>query len=154
MASLLDSGILLRLVNADDQSHPIVKQAVDILIADNEELWIATQNIAELWNVATRPIANNGLALPPAEIARLYDETIAPICGVLTEAESHPVVFRRLLKQYDVVGKQVHDARLVASMLTWQIDSILTLNERNFRRYEPEGISVLTPSSIVNSPSS
>ena len=154
MACLLDSGILLRLINADDEAHLIIRQAVDTLIAGRDELWITTQNIAELWNVATRPVVNNGLALSPTQVAKLYDETIAPVCGILTEAESHPDVFRRLLKQYNVVGKQVHDARLLASMLTWQIDSILTLNERNFRRYEPEGISVLTPPSILNSTSS
>jgi hypothetical protein len=57
-----------------------------------------------------------------------------------------------LLAQYNVVGKQVHDARLVAIMRAWQIGSILTLNERNFRRFEPEGIVVLTPSSLTGSP--
>ena len=149
MACLLDTGILLRLIDADDPLHLITRQAVDILIGRGEELWITTQNIAELWNVATRPVANNGLALPTNEVAKLYDETIAPACGVLIDADSHPDVFTRLLKQYTIVGKQVHDARLVASMLTWQIDRILTLNERNFRRYEPGGITVITPSSIV-----
>jgi predicted nucleic acid-binding protein len=153
MSVLLDTGILLRFVDEKDSQHSLIRTVVVMFSERGEELWITTQNIAELWNVATRPVANNGLALSPTQVAKLYDETIAPVCGVLTEAESHPDVFRRLLKQYDVVGKQVHDARLLASMLTWQIDSILTLNERNFRRYEPEGISVLTPSSMLNSAS-
>jgi hypothetical protein len=39
----------------------------------------------------------------------------------------------------------VHDARLAAMMLAWQVDSILTLNDRDFRRYEPEGIQVMNP---------
>ena len=29
-------------------------------------------------------------------------------------------------------------------MLTWNVENILTLNERNFKRYEPEGIAVVT----------
>src|SRR5437588_10486007 len=123
MSVLLDTGILLRFVDEKDSQHTIIRTVVEMLSERGEELWITTQNIAELWNVATRPVANNGLALSPTEVAKLYDETIAPVCGVLTEAESHPDVFRRLLKQYDVVGKQVHDARLLASLLTWQIDS-------------------------------
>ena len=49
-----------------------------------------------------------------------------------------------------VSGKQVHDARLVAMMLAWQIDSILTLNDRDFRRYEPEGIRIVTPDSLTS----
>jgi hypothetical protein len=60
---------------------------------------------------------------------------------------------KRLLAAYNVVGKQVHDARLVAMMLTWQVDKILTLNDRNFRRFEPEGISVVTPTSLIAAPS-
>ena len=71
------------------------------------------------------------------------------MCGVLTETDSLPDVLKRLLTQYGVVGKQVHDARLVGMMLTWQVDTILTLNERNFRRYEPEGITIIEPSSII-----
>jgi hypothetical protein len=46
------------------------EQAVDTLITRQEDLLITTQNIAELWNVATRPIANNGLALSAAEVAK------------------------------------------------------------------------------------
>jgi predicted nucleic acid-binding protein len=149
MPYLLDTGILLRLINVQDSLHADVEQAVDTLIARQEELLIATQNLAELWNVATRPVANNGLALSPAAILTLYEETIEPICSVVAELDTAPGVFKRLLTQYNVVGKQVHDARLVALMLTWQIENVLTLNDRDFRRYETEGVVVVTPDSVT-----
>jgi predicted nucleic acid-binding protein len=149
MAVLLDTGILLRLVDAQDSRHAIVEQAVDTLIVRQEDLLVTTQNIAELWNVATRPVVNNGLALSPGEIARLYADTIEPMSAVLTETDALPDEFKRLLTQYGVIGKQVHDARLVAMMLTGRVNTILTLNERNFRRFEPEGITILTPASLV-----
>jgi len=149
MATLLDTGILLRVVDKKDSQHALVEEAVDRLIARQEDLVIATQNIAELWNVATRPFANYGLALSPTAVAKLYEDTIEPVCAVLVETKFLPVVFRRLLTQYNVIGKQVHDARLVAMMLVWQVESILTLNDRDFRRFEPEGIQVVTPESIV-----
>jgi predicted nucleic acid-binding protein len=138
MATLLDTGILLRLVDKKDAQHALVEEAVDILIARQEDLVITTQNIAELWNVATRPLANNGLALSPTDVAKLYEETIDPLCAVLVETKFLPVVLRRLLTQYSVIGKQVHDARLVAMILVWQVDRLLTINDRDFRRYEPE----------------
>jgi hypothetical protein len=53
------------------------------------------------------------------------------------------------VEEYDVIGKQVHDARLVAVMLAWQIENLLTLNDRHFRRFEPEGIAIVTPSDLV-----
>jgi hypothetical protein len=39
----------------------------------------------------------------------------------------------------------VHDARIVAMMLTCGVARILTLNERDFARYAPEGIVVINP---------
>ncbi len=151
MGYLLDSGILLRLIDKNDALHRLVEDAVDSLIVRQETLLIATQNTAELWHVATRPIANNGLALPPSTVLKLYDETIVPICAVVAERETVHGHFTRLLAQYGVVGKQVHDARLVAMMLAWQIENILTLNDRDFRRYEPEGIKAVSPAELVAS---
>ena len=151
MAYLRDTGILLRLINLRDSNHAEVENAVDSLIIRQEELLIATQNLAELWNVATRPIANNGLALLPVAVLQLYEDTIEPICSVVAELEAVHTIFRQLLTKYDVVGKQVHDARLVAMMLAWKIENVLTLNDRDFRRYEPEGITVVTPADIVRS---
>jgi hypothetical protein len=107
------------------------------------------QNIAEFWNVATRPVANNGLGLSPAEVAKAYEDTIEPVCAVLIEQDSLPNVFNRLLIQYAIVGKQVHDARLVAMMLVWQVENVLTLNDRDFQRFSPEGITIVTPASIA-----
>jgi predicted nucleic acid-binding protein len=150
MPTLLDTGILLRLVDKEDAFHAPVEDAVDTLIMRQEELLITTQNIAELWNVATRPIANNGLALSPAAIAKLYEDTIAPMCQVLPEPDTLADELKRLLIQYGAIGKQVHDARLVAMMLVWQVENLLTLNDRDFRRYEPEGIKIFTPASLVS----
>jgi hypothetical protein len=133
-------------------STSLVQTAFAALGNRRDDLYLTTQNIAELWNVATRPIANNGLDLTPAAIAQSFQQAIEPFCKVIIETDTLPTEFRRLLLQYGVVGKQVHDARLVAMMLVWQVESILTLNDRDFRRYEPEGITVVTPASLASSP--
>lgn len=119
-----------------------------LLIRGREELYITTQNVAEFWNVATRPVANNGLALAPEAAGKLFDDAISAICTILPERDDVPAQLRRLLSQHQVVGKQVHDARLVALMLSWQVENILTLNARNFRRFESEGIAVVEPAAI------
>jgi hypothetical protein len=36
-------------------------------------------------------------------------------------------------------------------MLSWQVENVLTLNDRDFRRYEPEGITIVAPASLVTS---
>lgn len=149
MTYLLDTGILLRLVDKQDRQHALVNAAVGLLGNRGESLVIATQNVAELCNVVTRPIANNGLGLTPNHAVDLLKHEIEPICSVLAEPAPVYTELKRLVASYGVIGKQIHDARLVAMMLVWQIDSILTLNDRDFRRYEPEGITISTPASVV-----
>lgn len=145
MAHLLDTGILLRLVDARDVQHAAVLGALARLGDQAEPLLIATQNVAEFCNVLTRPIAANGLGLSSKEAIQFLNRDIHSICEVLPENDRVYDEFLRLIAQYDVVGKQVHDARLVAMMLTWHVDNLLTLNDRHFRRYEPEGIVIVTP---------
>jgi predicted nucleic acid-binding protein len=148
MRYLIDTGILLRIIDEKDRRHQFVQSAFETLGSQRHDLYVTTQNIAELWNVATRPIANNGLNLSPTTVSQLIQQAIKPFVTMLIEQDTLPAEFRRLLETYGVVGKQVHDARLVAMMLTWQIPNLLTLNERNFRRFEPEGITITTPESL------
>lgn len=149
MAYLLDTGILLRFVDDRDALHPVVQEAVETLVGRKEELYAATQNIGEFWNVATRPTSNNGLGLPSGEVLRLIESGIETVSGIMLDVNATYSEFKRIVSKYNVVGKQVHDARLVALMLTRKIDTILSLNARDFRRYEPEGITILTPSDLI-----
>jgi predicted nucleic acid-binding protein len=149
MAYLLDTGILLRLANKQEKHYSAIRTAIGSLIRRRERLVIATQNAAEFGNVVTRPVANNGFGRSPAEAVETLEREIEPICTILGETESSYVHLKRLVAAYNVSGKQVHDARLVALMLACQIENILTLNDRDFRRYEPEGIGVVTPDSLA-----
>jgi predicted nucleic acid-binding protein len=152
MAYLLDTGILLRLVDAKDPFHAVVRQAVQVLAAQQEELFITNQNVAEFWNVATRPVGDNGLGLPVATVVDLLENIIEPICAVLIETDSFFAEFKRLGRKYEFRGKRAHDARLVAMMRCWNLDKIVTLNDKDFRRYEPEGIVVVPPQSLSAAP--
>jgi predicted nucleic acid-binding protein len=105
MSYLLDTGVLLRLVDNRDAQHPLIRAAVRELIRRADDLVITTQNIAEFSNVATRPVANNGLGLPPASAVELLTRDIEPLCSVLPEKGTLPAEFKRLLTQYNVVGK-------------------------------------------------
>jgi hypothetical protein len=91
------------------------------------------------------------LGLAPQSALTLFEREIEPACSILVEPASVFGRFKRLIAKYSVTGKQVHDARLVAMMLAWQIENVLTLNDRGFRRYEPEGIQVVTPESLAAS---
>ena len=55
-----------------------------------------------------------------------------------------------LPSDYGVSGVQVHDARLVATMLVHDVTHILTFNTQDFIRYRPEGIIAIDPSKEIN----
>lgn len=144
MLCLLDTGILLRFVDHQDLLHSKVKDSVRTLRNRGTGLVTTTQNLAEFWNVATRPVANNGLGLPVSNVINLIEQIIDPLGRRLNETEQAYIELKRLGKAYGFGGKQVHDARLVAMMLAGKVESILTLNTRDFQRYLSEGIVVLS----------
>lgn len=149
MAYLLDTGILLRFVDSRDGLHPTVVEALAKLGDRQETLVITMQNISEFCNVLTRPISANGMGLSPSDAIEFIERDIEPICTVVADLSDAYDELKHLIRIYQVSGKQVHDARLVAMMLAWQIDNILTLNDRDFRRYEAEGIKIVTPANLI-----
>jgi predicted nucleic acid-binding protein len=149
MPVLLDTGILLRaFVPADPDCGPI-RSALRQLRRQNEELFTTFQNVAEFYNVSTRPVtARGGYGLPVKTVeARVaFIERLGPR---MIENDDVYRQWKRLISNYKVTGVAVHDARLVAMMLAHGVGRVLTVNDRDFRRYEPEGIGVLTPQMLV-----
>jgi predicted nucleic acid-binding protein len=57
--------------------------------------------------------------------------------------------WKRIVAQHDVQGVKVYDARLVAIMTVYGVDSVLTFNIADFKRYS--NITALHPSSLLSS---
>ena len=145
MLLLADTNILLRLTEPSDPEYLTVRGAVETLAGRGENLCYASQNLVEFWNLCTRPIAGNGFGLTSGETdsrARLIESAFR----FLPDTELVHTEWRRLVLEYSVAGAQVHDARLVASMLVHGVTSILTLNDRDFARYS--GISAVHPRAL------
>ncbi len=60
MLILVDSGILLRLMERADPQHGVIRHAIRTHTARGDELVTAFQNVAEFWNVCTRPTTSRG----------------------------------------------------------------------------------------------
>jgi predicted nucleic acid-binding protein len=150
MPYLLDTGILLRLF---DRAHPdfaAIRGAVRILKSRQEQLYTTQQNIAEFWNVSTRPsTARGGLGLAAAKLPPRV-MFIERLCALLGCGPAAYLGWKQLVVNYGVTGASVHDARIVAVMLAHNIPNILTLNPQDFRRYP--SITVVEPIDILSSP--
>jgi len=66
------------------------------------------------------------------------DAALADIEGIFSVLPDTPAIYvqwRRLVVVYGVMGVNVHDARLVATMLVYNLTHILTFNTKDFNRY-------------------
>jgi hypothetical protein len=93
----------------------------------------------------TRPLTRNGLGLTVVEAER---EVRAIEAGMTLLPDSGAVYWewRRIIVQYGVLGVQVHDARLAASMYVHGVDHILTLNVTDFSRFS--GLTAVHPGNV------
>lgn len=116
--------------------------ALATLSRQEERLVVAVQNIAELWNVATRPAVKNGLGLSIEE-ANTVILKIEYLFDLLHETEESYKIWRHLTLEYRVHGVKAHDTRLVSVMKANEVTQILTFNTSDFTRYP--GIEAIHP---------
>jgi predicted nucleic acid-binding protein len=144
MSVLVDTSVLGRLANKLDPSHGSAQASVAKLRGLGETLHITPQNLIEFRNFATRPVAANGLGLTPVEAAKLS----ASFEAMFSMSNETPAIYRawrNLVDTLGAIGKQVHDARLVAVCHVHNVDKVLTFNVAHFARFAaaPPGIVVI-----------
>jgi predicted nucleic acid-binding protein len=145
MSFLVDTNILLRSAQPTHSLSAQATRAVSSVMRRGETLFFCSQNIAEFWNVATRPSDRNGLGYTPAEA---WQELLS-IEGLLTLLPDSPGIYtewKRLVKDYEIQGVSVYDARLVAVMQVYGVEQILTFNIDDFRRYR--NVRAVHPASL------
>ena len=134
MNYLVDTNILLRLVQTLSPHHAEAKNAVDKLLKRGDTLFITLQNISEFWNVCTRPADKNGLGFSVAETdAELLK--LEQVFDLLPDTIDVYKNWRELVVNHSVLGIQVHDAKIAAAMKTHNIQNLLTFNAKDFKRY-------------------
>jgi len=110
---------------------------------------VTPQNLVEFRNVATRPVSLNGLGLAPpdAEAKAAGFEAAFPL---LPETPDIFPLWKAVVAALAVVGKQVHDARLVAVCHAHGVTNLLTFNVSHFARLATfgTGITVVDPASV------
>lgn len=145
MSVLVDTNILLRSIQPNHPFHLSAVKAVTRLLDENETVFFTLQNIAEFWNVATRPLDRNGLGLRMAEVLHEVEE-IEQLLSFLPDSPAVYGEWKRLVSLNNVRGVRVHDAHLVASMKAHHVSRILTFDPDDFSGFS--GIEVLDPKSL------
>jgi predicted nucleic acid-binding protein len=146
MRILIDTNLLTRLVQPGHPHQATALRALDALHARDETLCLVPQVLYEFWTVCTRPTDQNGLGLNvPAAAGELAQaKSLFVLLEEIPDIYAH---WERLVIQYDVKGKNAHDARLVAAMMAQGISHLLTFNARDFTRYAE--ITLLAPEEVA-----
>jgi formaldehyde-activating enzyme involved in methanogenesis len=135
MLVLVDSGILLRLLEPTDPQHAAIRGAVRALRSRGESLVTAAQNAAEFWNVWTRPAAaRGGFGLCAGDIPRDKVNDLGIIYSVwldpsVTEVDAvdHKVLFEVLR---EATAKVIKKAMRNEPTIEW-----LLANQNQVRHY-------------------
>ena len=128
------------------QESPWHEQALAAITSAHQAgrtLWVSRQVMREYLVTMTRPqaFANLPQATVLSQLERFGELfQIADDTAAVTEA------LLKLLKNYAIGGKQVHDANIVATMQVQGIRHLLTHNEKDFARFG----DVLVVEGIVN----
>ena len=149
MTFVADANILLRSAEPTHRHHQAAEDAVAALGFRGYTAHVFPQAYYEFWVAATRPKAQNGLGLTPAQAAAELNrlKTLFVSLGDTPDVYDE---WEALVIRHNVSGKPAHDARLVAAMTVHGVGTLLTFNDQDFTRYT--GITVLTPWAVLGLP--
>ncbi len=107
------------------------------------------QSLIEFRSVATRPVSANGLGLSPAE-AEAKATAFEAQFRLLPETPDTYSAWKLLVHAAGTIGKQVHDARLVAVCHVHGVTHVLTFDVQHFATFAPypPGIVVVDPKTV------
>lgn len=140
MATMADDRVFVDtnvLVHAKLSDAPLHRKAASILrevVNSGATLFISRQVVREYLAVMTR----RDLITSPIDIDALTGD-IRDFERWATVVEDGPQVERHLLsllRRFPCGGKQIHDANIVATMLSSKVRRLLTGNVTDFRRFE------------------
>ena len=149
MSYLLDTNILVRLADKFDARHEMTTDALRLLRGRGELLQVTSQVLIEFRNVATRPVQVNGLGFSAIE-AETDATQFAALFPLLDDIPAIFPAWKRIVATLGVVGKQVHDARLVAVCHAHGVTHLVTFNGAHFARLAgvSPGLVVVDPAVV------
>lgn len=131
--AFVDTNILLRATVSQFPQHEEAKSLVTGQIEAGIELWISRQVIREYIAQVTRPqLFMNPMTIDQVE-AQLQAMRI--VFQIADDTERVTAQLLRLLRDYPTGGRQVHDANVIATMLAYGIDMLLTTNIEDMKRF-------------------
>ena len=129
----IDTNILIYIIDEDSPFHEESKESFS-KIEKNSQLWISRQIIREYSVITTR----TDLIAKPLNSKELIDDIIIfeNLFTIADDTYNTTKSLLELINKYNISGKKIHDANIVATMIENNIEKLLTKNNNDFKRYE------------------
>lgn len=131
-ALFIDTNTLVYANVLEAPFHKNALAAITAALEDERELWISRQVIREYLATLTRPQV---FGVVPKQVVL---NQVSQFLEQFNVADDNRVVTEKLLNlmtHYEIGGKKIHDANIVATMLAYGIPAILTHNTNDFERF-------------------
>ena len=135
-ACLLDTNVLLAATDMGRPSHEAALAVLNLWPSEGRALAVSGQILREYLAVTTRPRTVNGLRLS-AQAALGNVDAFLQRTRLLPEDGRVAAILRRLIAEVPCLGEQVHDANVVATMVTHGVGELVTSHIEHVRRFEP-----------------
>lgn len=134
--ALVDTNVLLRAMNPGLELHTEAEKIIYRLWSEEVELWISRQVIREYLVQVTRP----QFLAPALTLGQVLTqlETILSLFRVADDTSRVATQRIDLITAFPTSGKQIHDANIIAVMLVNGIDTLVTQNLDDMKRFAPK----------------
>lgn len=131
--AFVDTNVILRALQATLPLHVEATMLIANARQDGYELWVSRQVLREYIVQVTRP----GVLSTPFDGEQVAEKIklIRATFQIADETEAVTDQLVALLKEFPTGGKQIHDANIIATMLVYGIDTLLTQNIDDMKRF-------------------
>ena len=131
----VDTNILLTASSPERSLHRAALSVLQDWPRQGRRLYCNGQVLREYLVVSTRPLAKNGLGLSIDDALHNL-QAFSTRLKLLEESLAVSLRLRQLIGHIPCLGKQIHDANLVATAQVFKLDGLVTENIEDFRRFE------------------
>lgn len=147
-ACVVDTNVLIYSTVSGNPWHQQAREWLTTLQSKGRSLCVTTQILREYMVVLTRGTVFEKSFSVDQVLAQI--QTLLPSLTVLDEPLAAADLLRTLVQRYQVRGKNIHDANIVAVMLTHGVRRLATYNQADFRRFDEIVLESLTAKDSSN----
>lgn len=130
----VDTNVLLAATDRDRPQHQYALNFLDEGLRGSLRLFVTGQIFREYLVVATRPRDVNGLGLSPRDALKNV-RGFKTVLQVLPEDDETAGALMTMIQKYELKGKRIHDANLIASMIRHGLHRLKTYNPSDFKAF-------------------